>query len=91
MTENQFAKELQILRDAMGVLNSPCEDLSELLADWRVPPEAFAQILMENIELDVFGIDQKVFWLEVLNHMGPDWLEALAKAVAFMRSVDKFN
>lgn len=83
--------QVQILQDAIEMLNDPDTNLPEVVADERLVPEALAQLLMANVELEVFGPEQKMYWLKAALHMGPDWIDAVATAVAFMRKVEGFK
>lgn len=88
----QFATDLQSLRDGIAALNRQANagNASEMDTD-NFTPEAFGQLLMNHLDdCETFTTSNKVFWVQVAHHMGPDWLGALRKAVAFAIKSDEF-
>jgi hypothetical protein len=64
----------------------------ELFEDVRFEPDVFAQILMNHLpnpESRMSGTAKK-FWIDVLMHMGPDWLPAFRKVGGFMTKTGEF-
>lgn len=53
---------------------------------------AFAQVLMEHLPIgDMrWSASNKAFWIEVAEHMGPDWIAEFRKVGAFMHKVESF-
>lgn len=50
-----------------------------------------AQLLMEWASGEVgLSMNQKVFWLQVAAHMGPDYIHTLRTILAFMHKVEEF-
>ena len=68
--------------------------LSETLNPFgRLDAEVSAQILMElmNETLGQFDSDEKMRWVKIAAHMGPDWIEKMRVLAAFMQMVDGFQ
>lgn len=91
----EFFAALDKLNDAINLLEklSP-NDQAEVLSNVDIGalrPVAIGQVLMEQVDIDEFGVEQKTYWLQVAAYMGPDYLEALRKIVAFMVKVEGFN
>ena len=57
-----------------------------------MPPHVIGQLIMECVNPDEpLNMAQKKFWLEMSEYMGPDFVDALSKATAFMRRVQNFE
>lgn len=56
-------------------------------------PRATGQLIMELIHnpLGSFDGEEKIFWAEVADHMGPNWIENMRSIAAFMQMVDNFK
>jgi hypothetical protein len=56
--------------------------------------EAFGQVLLKNLPHVIDGermnARTKAFWITVAEELGPDWIEAVRVAAAFMKRVDGF-
>lgn len=79
-----------LARGLLNKIDNAGHDISEftntlctLSADMK------AQLLMEFIGLD-FGVNEKAELLKMAHWMGPDYLEYLRRAVAFMVKVESF-
>jgi len=94
----EYALKLQAVRDGFAALNWAVVNgeldgmLMDALTSVEVRPEVFGQIMMEMLE-EPDGLQPSVKQLLVLvaAHMGPDWIETLRRAVAFMDKVESFR
>jgi hypothetical protein len=88
-----FAKDLEIARAAIANLEGACKrqegDLPELLTE-ALPANITAQLLMNALPDLTMNFANKAYWLDVANHMGPDFIKALRHVAAFMAKVDEF-
>jgi hypothetical protein len=58
-------------------------------------PFMMAQFIMQNLShgtstVEAFNMDEKLYWLQVANEMGPDYLGKLRRVAAFMDKVEGF-
>lgn len=68
------------------------ENLPEEMADLKVAPEIAGQFLMEVVGNpdDMMTLEDRLFWMQVEHHIGPDYLAKLRHVVAFMAKVGAF-
>lgn len=90
-TDYLFAEELQQARTAIATLARLDNhgELPELISD-QLPARVFAQILMNHLPLNHLEMEDKVFWLTVVEYMGGDYLAAMRKVGGFMNKVNEF-
>lgn len=94
--DNEFAAKLQQARDGFAALTWAAQNgsLEEMTADFgeSIDERVLGQIMMEMLE-DPEGLRPSVKQKLVLvaAHMGPDWIDNLRKAVAFMDKVESFQ
>lgn len=92
--ENTLVAAIELVREAHRDLieaeriMSP--ELPELYADFKLPSASFAQILMNHLPLDHMATADKVFWLEVMDYMGPDYLAEFRRVGGFMNKLGEF-
>ena len=69
------------------------ENVEEIIdADFQLPPEVFAQILMNELTpFDGLNDNRKSYFFKVAMHMGPGFIKQLQKNVAFMVRMDEFH
>lgn len=58
-------------------------------------PFLMSQFLMQALShgthsMESFFMDEKLFWMQVANEMGPDYLKKLRRVAAFMDKVEEF-
>lgn len=92
---SEYAALLQQVRDGFAALKTLNQrgDLSEVTADIRdthLEEIIMAQLMMEILPADGMSPTDKMYWIVVANHMGPDYIQALRTAGAFMAAADKF-
>lgn len=91
----EFAELLQAARDGMAALAEAADQghLEEITADLDLRPAVLAQLIMEGVS-DPEGSRMtprtKAYWIEVADHMGPDWIGGLRRAAAFMDKTESF-
>jgi len=94
-----FANALQAVRDGFATLNANIGDVGELAeadggeSGYTLAPEVLGQIIMIHLGIDPddrLDLRAKQYWMQVGEHLGPDWLRALRRTVAFMDKVDQF-
>lgn len=88
-----FATNLQSVRDAFAMLAARAADIGELIEpDLPIAPATMGQLLMTVLDPDNTPMTraQKVYWLEVAEHMGPDFVQALRRAAAFAGKTNEF-
>jgi len=85
------AASVELVRVANKCLNSlQGGDIPEAIDnDFRLVPDVLGQILMNEFGLPEQPMN-KARLLEIAQWMGPDYLEALRRAVAFMVKVESF-
>lgn len=94
--ENVFARDLQVARDSVRTLNNlDGKDLSELFhemrfSEGRLNPAVFAQILMEHFPANPMLPDEKMFWVQVADHLGPDYIREFRRVGGFMNKLGEF-
>jgi hypothetical protein len=92
--ENEFARDLQTFRNAIATMLDMCEkwdgELPELFADTRLPAAVFGQILMGHLPTEGLTVQDKIFWIEVMEHMGPDWVNEFRHVGGFMNKLGEF-
>lgn len=91
---HNFAQTLADVRKAAETINNAAQnnegELPELLAEVKFGPETFAQILMNHLPMDAMLVDDKVFWLKVVEYMGSDYLAEFRKVGGFMAKTHEF-
>lgn len=91
--DDGFAQDLQQVRDAFEIMNNRAGDIGELVEpDQLIAAITLAQIIMTALPIP--GMDrgklnrgQKSYWMEVADHMGPDFIGELRRVAAFMAKV----
>lgn len=90
-----YATILQNVRDAIATLNDAPnhEEVAELIdRESELKPEVLGQLLMNALRdpEDPMNRGDKLYWLAVAEHMGPDWLSRLRHVAAFMTKFEEF-
>lgn len=91
-TADKFVAAYGNLNQAFAGVDEPTM-LAEIMPNDRTftNPRVFGQFLMNNLgDCNSFNEDEKVYWLQVGIHMGPDWLNKLGRLVAFMKKTESF-
>ena len=85
----KVAEAKRLLTEAYAHANG---DLSEAYVGFQLDSATFAQILMEHLPQPGMGfnVEQKQFWLQVFDHIGPDWLAEYRKVGGFMAKLAEF-
>lgn len=63
------------------------EDLAYVFEDTRVDPKVFGQLLMQHLPEDGATSDDRRFWLNVANHIGPDYVSTFDRVANFMVNI----
>lgn len=90
-----FFKAMDSLSDALNLMKAIEPDAQleawQNMAGDQTTPVMVAQVLMNALPFEgEFPRASKVFWLEVAEYMGPDWIGTLRRVAAFMDKVDQF-
>ncbi len=57
----------------------------------NLSPQQLGQFMMQNLPIDnKMDNDDRVYWMQVGSHMGPDWIDSIRKVGAFMSKVESF-
>lgn len=65
-------------------------ELPDLFSEQKLPADVFGQLLMQHIGPDTMSFDEKLFWMEVAEYIGPDYIQAFRKVAAFMAKTQEF-
>lgn len=80
--------------DAMRAAGEHEGDLAELCPGRDdIPPAVLGQLLIEalpDLEPGRMSATDKMYWVQVAEWLGPDWLESLRRTVAFAVKSDQF-
>lgn len=88
-----YVKILQNVRDAIATLNDAPNHVAELIdRESGLDPEVLGQFLMIALRDPDGSMSHadKIYWLAVAEHMGPDWLSRLRHVAAFMIKFREF-
>ena len=96
--DNQFAKWGDAVQAGLIAMNEAADagEISELLAPEVIPvisPAVYGTLLMNMLRTteEPFTPEDKKFLVDLAADLGPDWLDRLRGAVAFMIKVDSFQ
>lgn len=96
--DNQFVKWGDAVNAGLIAMNEAADvgEISELLAPEVIPvisPAVYGTLLMNMLRTteEPFTLEDKKFLVDLAADLGPDWLNRLSGAVAFMIKVDSFQ
>lgn len=90
-----FADAYEAVQVGIATLNFNEGDIGELVDGVTPAPHTIGQLLMACIALSELPTsrlppEQKRFWLQVAEFIGPDYIRELRRIAAFMDKMDQF-
>jgi hypothetical protein len=92
---NTFTTRFTQVHNAIKTLNAEdfaTEALEECFLQHRLTPEVFTAVIAAHLP-DKEGnmtVDDKQYWLQMADKMGPAWIESFRRTAAFMAKVGGF-